>query len=131
MISEMVLAQNRSEYEFAVASIPPIEMQIAQQENALSLLLGRNPGPIPRGQSISKLDLPAIPEGLPSDLLERRPDIVQAEQNLIAANAQIGAAKALYYPTISLTGLLGVSSTQLSNLFSSSSGIWIPNPRGA
>ena len=124
VISEMVLAQNRSEYEFAVASIPPIEMQIAQQENALSLLLGRNPGPIPRGQSISKLDLPAIPEGLPSDLLERRPDIVQAEQNLIAANAQIGAAKALYYPTISLTGLLGVSSTQLSNLFSSSSGIW-------
>ena len=124
VISEMVLAQNRSEYEFAVASIPPIEMQIAQQENALSLLLGRNPGPIPRGQSISKLDLPVIPEGLPSDLLERRPDIVQAEQNLIAANAQIGAAKALYYPTISLTGLLGVSSTQLSNLFSSSSGIW-------
>ena len=65
VISEMVLAQNRSEYEFAVASIPPIEMQIAQQENALSLLLGRNPGPIPRGQSISKLDLPVIPEGLP------------------------------------------------------------------
>ena len=61
---------------------------------------------------------------MPSDLLERRPDIVQAEQNLIAANAQIGAAKALYYPAISLTGLLGVSSTQLSNLFSSSSGIW-------
>ena len=124
VISEMVLAQNRSEYEFAVASIPPIEIQIAQQENALSLLLGRNPGPIPRGQSINNLDLPIIPEGLPSDLLERRPDIVQAEQNLIAANAQIGAAKALYYPTISLTGLLGVSSTQLSNLFSSSSGLW-------
>ena len=88
------------------------------------MLLGRNPGPIPRGQSINNLDLPIIPEGLPSDLLERRPDIVQAEQNLIAANAQIGAAKALYYPTISLTGLLGVSSTQLSNLFSSSSGLW-------
>lgn len=124
VISEMVLAQNASEYEFAVASIPPIEIQIAQQENALSLLLGRNPGPIPRGKTINKLDLPPIPEGLPSDLLERRPDIVQAEQNLIAANAQIGAAKALYYPAISLTGLLGVSSTQLSNLFSSSSGIW-------
>ncbi len=124
IISVLELSQNRSQYEEALASIPPLEKAIAQQENGLSVLLGRNPGPIPRGKDIDHLALPAIPAGLPSDLLERRPDIRRTEQDLIAANAQIGAAKAGYFPTISLTGLFGYASTSLSNLFDSQSKVW-------
>lgn len=124
VISLLELSQNKSQYEEALASIPALEKSIAQQENALSVLLGRNPGPIARGLTIDQLAPPAIPEGLPSTLLERRPDLRQAEQTLIAANAQIGAAKAAYYPSISLTGVLGVASGSLSNLFESSSKVW-------
>jgi len=124
IISEMELAQNRSEYEEAQARVPQIESQVAQQENALAVLLGRNPGPIVRGRDLDQLVLPAIPEGLPSELLERRPDLRQAELNLIAANARIGAARALYFPTISLTGLLGTASTHLSNLFTGPAETW-------
>jgi multidrug efflux system outer membrane protein len=124
VISELELAQNRSEHEAALAQIPPLENAIAQQENALSVLLGRNPGPIPRGANLANLQLPGIPAGLPSDLLERRPDLRQAEQTLVAANARIGAARALYFPTISLTGLLGGVSTQLSNLFNGAARTW-------
>ncbi|WP_313954013.1 efflux transporter outer membrane subunit [Accumulibacter sp.] len=124
VISVLELSQNKSQYDEALASIPPIEKAIAQQENGLSLLLGRNPGPIARGKNIDQLKLPTIPAGLPSDLLERRPDIQLAEQNLIAANALIGAAKAAYFPTISLTGLLGYASNGLSNLFNSQSKVW-------
>ncbi len=101
-----------------------IETQIAQTENALSILLGRNPGPIARGKSIDDLALPSIPAGVPSTLLERRPDLMQAERQLIAANAEIGAAKALYFPTISLTGALGSQSTDLSNLFKGPTRVW-------
>ena len=124
MVSEMELAQNQSEYESAAATIPQIESQIAQLENALSVLLGRNPGPIARGRELARLAPPAVPAGLPSQLLERRPDLRAAEQNLIAANANIGAARALYYPTISLTGLLGGVSSQFSSLFSGSARTW-------
>jgi multidrug efflux system outer membrane protein len=124
VISILELSQNRSQYEEALASVPVFEKNIAQQENALSVLLGRNPGSIARGKTISTLTLPAIPEGLPSSLLERRPDIRQAEQQLIAANALIGAAKAAYFPTISLTGIAGVASGSLSNLFNSASRVW-------
>lgn len=124
VISILELSQNKSQYEEALATIPPIELSIAQQENALSILLGRNPGPITRGKTIDELALPVIPEGLPSDLLERRPDILAAEQELIAANAQIGVAKAAYFPSISLTGIFGVASGGLSNLFSSGSRVW-------
>ena len=124
VVSQMELAQNQSEYEAAAATIPQIESQIAQQENALSVLLGRNPGPIKRGLEIGQLALPAVPAGLPSELLTRRPDLRQSEQNLIAANARIGAARALYFPTISLTGLLGGVSTQLASLFSGSARVW-------
>jgi multidrug efflux system outer membrane protein len=124
VVSEMELAQNVSEYELALASIPQIQIQVAQQESALSVLLGRNPGPITRGRAIGKFDAPAVPAGLPSELLERRPDLRQAEQNLIAANARIGAAKALYFPTISLTALFGGVSTQLSSLFSGANKVW-------
>jgi multidrug efflux system outer membrane protein len=124
VISILELSQNKSQYEEALASIPVLEKAIAQQENALSLLLGRNPGPIARGQSIDALLAPPIPAGLPSSLLERRPDLREAEQNLIAANALIGAAKAAYYPSISLTGLFGVASPSLANLFTDRSKIW-------
>ena len=123
-ISEMELAQNQSEYELALATVPQLEAQVARQENALAVLLGRNPGPITRGRELARLSLPQVPAGLPSDLLERRPDLRQAELNLIAANARIGAAKALYFPTISLTGLLGSVSTQLSNLFTGPAETW-------
>ena len=122
--SRMTVEQARTQYETAAAAIPNIESQIAQAENALSILLGRNPGPIPRGQSINAMVLPDIPAGVPAQVLERRPDIRQAEQQLIAANAQIGAAKALYFPTISLTGALGVVSTDLARLFGSPNGAW-------
>ena len=122
IISELELSQVKSEYEEALSRIPFYEKLIAQQENALSVLLGRNPGPIPRGKSIDELVLPAIPAGLPSDLLANRPDIRQAEENLIAANANIGVAKAQYFPTISLTGLLGFASNDLSKLFTSAGG---------
>ena len=93
-VSQMNVEQARSQYETAAAQIPQIESQIAQTENALSILLGRNPGPIPRGKSLDALVLPDVPAGLPSQLLERRPDLMQSEEQLIAANAQIGAAKA-------------------------------------
>jgi len=118
------VSQAQSQYETAAVQIPLIESQIAQTENALSVLLGGNPGPIPRGKSIYDLALPPVPAGVPSMLLERRPDLLQAEQTLIAANAQIGAAKALYFPTISLTGVLGSSSSDLSNLFKGPTRVW-------
>jgi multidrug efflux system outer membrane protein len=122
--SRMTVEQARTQYETAAAAIPQIEAQIGQTENALSILLGRNPAPIQRGQSIGALELPGIPAGVPSQVLERRPDIRQAEQQLIAANAEIGAARALYFPTISLTGALGVVGTDLARLFGSPNGAW-------
>jgi multidrug efflux system outer membrane protein len=125
VISELELSQVKSEYEQALSTIPFIEKIIAQQENALSVLLGRNPGPIPRGKKIDEFALPAIPAGLPSDLLTNRPDILQAEQDLIAANARIGVARSLYFPAISLTGLFGLASADLSNLFTGPSRTWI------
>ena len=124
IISELELSQVKSEYEEALSRIPFYEKLIGQQENALSVLLGRNPGPIPRGKSIDELVLPAVPAGLPSDLLGNRPDIRQAEEDLIAANANIGVAKAQYFPAISLTGLLGFASNDLSKLFTGSAGAW-------
>lgn len=123
-ISEMELAQNQSEYERTQASVAQLEPLVAQQENALALLLGRNPGPVLRGRDLAQLTLPSVPAGLPSDLLQRRPDLRQAELNLISANAQIGAAKAQYFPTISLTGVLGSVSSQLSNLFTGPAATW-------
>ena len=123
-ISQMNVAQAQSQYETAAAQIPQIESQIGQVETALSILVGRNPGPIARGKTIAELKQPPVPEGLPSQLLERRPDLMQAEQQLIAANAEIGAAKALYFPTISLTGALGSASPDLSKLFTGPARVW-------
>ena len=124
VVSELELSQMRSEYENTRATIPRIEKSIAQQENALNLLLGRNPGPVARGLTIDQLNLPPVPAGLPSDLLEQRPDIRQAEQDLISANARIGVARAAYFPSVSLTGMYGVASADLSNLFSGPAQIW-------
>jgi outer membrane protein, multidrug efflux system len=123
-VSKMTVEQARTRYETAAATIPQIESQIVQVENALAVLLGRNPGPVSRGRTLGELALPAVPSGLPSQLLVNRPDIMQAEQNLIAANAQIGAARALYFPTISLTGYYGNSSGDLSDLFHGPSRTW-------
>lgn len=124
LISELELRQSESEYRSALATIPLLEKLIGQQEDSLNVLLGRNPGSIPRGRHLDTLVLPEVPTGLPSALLDRRPDIRQAEQNLIAANARIGVAKALYFPTISLTGSYGVESKDLSNLFTGPSKMW-------
>ena len=124
VVSRMNVEQARSQYETAAAAIPGIESQIAQTENTLSLLLGRNPGPIERGKSILELTMPEVPSGVPSQVLERRPDILQAEQQLVAANAQIGAARALYFPTITLTGGYGQASADLSNLFKGPARVW-------
>jgi multidrug efflux system outer membrane protein len=105
----------------ATGQIAALEREIARAENALSLLLGQVPGDIPRGEPLAAFEAPpSVPAGLPSTLLERRPDIRQAEQTLIAANAQIGAAKAEYFPRISLTGFLGVQSRALSDLLTGS-----------
>ena len=101
------------------------ERAVALAENEISLLLGQSPGAIPRGKGLEELTAPAeVPAGLPSSLLERRPDIRQAEQTLIAANAQIGAARAQYFPQISLTGLLGAQSRYLSELFTGPARHW-------
>jgi outer membrane protein, multidrug efflux system len=109
----------------AAETIPDLERQIVLQENSLSILLGRNPGPIPRGRKLTEqLNPPAIPAGLPSDLLERRPDIREAEQTLVAANAEIGVAKAAFFPSISLTGSAGYESYALNNLFTHSQRVW-------
>jgi len=123
-VSQMTVAQAKSQYETAAAQIPAIEQEIVTTENAICILLGRNPGRIARGKALVDMQLPQTPAGLPSQLLERRPDVAQSEQELIAANAQIGAAKALYFPTISLTGALGAASADLSNLFKDPTRIW-------
>lgn len=123
VISELELFQIDSQYQEALASIPALEAQVAVQEHLLALLLGRAPGPLERGGCIDEFLSPVVPAGLPAELLIRRPDIRQAEQNLIAANAEIGVAKAQYYPSISLTGMLGSASTALGDFLRSSASV--------
>src|SRR4029077_2614702 len=109
----------------ASAAIPDLERRIEQQENLISILLGRNPGPITRGGSLLDIAIPPeVPPGLPSSLLSRRPDIQATEQELIAANARIGVAKAAYFPQITLTGLAGYQSSALTDLFTGPAGLW-------
>ena len=111
------------------ATIPDIERQIALVENMISMLLGRPPGPVTRSTLVSGEQLPPpIPPGLPTSLLERRPDVVQAEQVLVAANADIGVAKSMFYPTISLTGFLGGVSGDLTSFLGGSGGVWSASP---
>jgi multidrug efflux system outer membrane protein len=109
----------------AAETIPDLERRIEQQENFLSTLLGNNPGPITRGTKLTEQPhAPEIPAGLPSSLLERRPDIRQAEAQLVAANAQIGVAKAAYFPQINLTASGGYQSSALTSLFTGPAGLW-------
>ena len=110
----------------AAADIADLKRRIAQQEDYLSVLLGNNPGPIePRGRELTdQPHAPTVPAGLPSALLERRPDIRQAEELLVAANARIGVARAAYFPDISLTAQTGFLSSSLGSLFSGSAGLW-------
>ncbi|MEM5420791.1 efflux transporter outer membrane subunit [Paraburkholderia ferrariae] len=124
LVSQTELSQVRSQYKLAQSAIPAVKQQIAIVEDGISILLGRNPGPIARGKSVSELVLPVIPADLPSTLLERRPDILQAEQNLVAANANVGATRALYYPTLSLTGALGSVSTAFGDFLSGPASLW-------
>jgi multidrug efflux system outer membrane protein len=119
------LRQAEQLVDTAEQTIPEIEQQIEQTENQITLLLGQNPGGIIRGRDFMQQELPPeVPAGLPSALLERRPDILAAEQTLVAANANIGVAKAAYFPQISLSGFLGGQSTQLSSLFSGPHSAW-------
>jgi outer membrane protein, multidrug efflux system len=109
----------------AAAEIPALQQQIEQEENVISTLLGKNPGDVPRGQKLTEqAQPPEVPPGLTSSLLERRPDIRQAEQQLVSANAQIGVARAAYFPQISLSGGGGFQSAALTSLFSGPAGTW-------
>jgi NodT family efflux transporter outer membrane factor (OMF) lipoprotein len=123
--SSLAVRQSEDLLYSATSQIARIERLIEQKENHISLLVARNPGEIVRGKPLNDQYIPpVIPAGLPSSLLERRPDIREAEQDLIAANARIGAAKAAYFPRITLTGFLGTESQDLGNLFTGSARSW-------
>lgn len=123
-LSELEYNQAESEYWFAMAEIPRLEKNVTFLENTINVLIGKNPGPVPRGKTLDSLVVPEIPVGLPSDILDRRPDVRFAEEQLRSANARVGVAKAQYFPSISLTGLLGVVSGDLTSLFVPSSRVW-------
>jgi multidrug efflux system outer membrane protein len=123
--SDLDVSQSEQLVYTASETIPDLERQIQQQENVLSILLGENPQSIPRGRSITEQPAPeTVPAGLPSELLERRPDIRQAEENVVAANAQIGVAKAAFFPSFSLTGTGGLESNALNRFLSQPSQTW-------
>lgn len=121
--------QFEAERANAAARAAELERQMVQKENQLSVLLGRAPHQIPRGRSLTEQVMPpAVPPGLPSELLQRRPDIVQAEQGLAAATARIGMAKADRFPKLSITGLLGVASPHLSRLVANETEFGVAGP---
>ncbi|HEY3121168.1 MAG TPA: efflux transporter outer membrane subunit [Vicinamibacteria bacterium] len=123
-ISGLALAQARAELASAESTVPVLERQGRQTENRLAVLLGRTGGTTERAFGLDALASPPVPVGLPSELLVRRPDLLAAEQRLIAANARIGAARAAYFPAIALTGAAGSESAQLASLLTSGTGIW-------
>jgi multidrug efflux system outer membrane protein len=128
-ISELDLAQAQGEFAATEASVPVRQRALRQVENRLTVLLGRIGGQIDRGGAapdgaLGSLSLPEVPVGLPSELLARRPDVAEAEQRLVAANARIGAARALFFPSIALTGYTGSESDELSGLFKSGTSVW-------
>jgi multidrug efflux system outer membrane protein len=126
---ELDLRRAEGEVAAAAAVLPDLDRRIAQAENRLSTLLGRNPGPAARRSTVTEQPLPpSVPAGLPSSLLERRPDIRQAEQALVAANARIGEAKATFFPQITLTGAFGMESADLADLFTESARVWQLGP---
>jgi multidrug efflux system outer membrane protein len=123
--SELDLRQAEAERHRTASAVYDFERLVTQKENELSFLLGRNPGAIPRGSALTELGVaPGVPAGLPSALLERRPDVRAAEEELASATARIGEAKALLYPTISLTGAFGWQSTDLDELLDSDAQSW-------
>lgn len=125
LTSEMEVEQAESEVEDALTRVKQLEILIPKQENLISVLVGHPPAAISRGLTLDELLLPPkIPAGLPSDLLEQRPDIIRAEEELLAANALIGAARADFFPVISLTGSYGNSSIKLHDLFISAARQW-------
>ncbi|MES3042635.1 efflux transporter outer membrane subunit [Sphingomonas faeni] len=114
--SNLELRQSEAEFHATEQLVPAAQLAISRQENALSLLLGDNPGPIPRGRTLDQLAAPAIPDGLPADLLRRRPDLFQAEQTLVATDRSLDSARAAMLPNLALTGSAGVVlSTALAN----------------
>ena len=117
IVAQVEVAQIESQYQEALAAIPAFERQIALQENLISILLGRNPAPILRGKAIDQIASPGIPSGLPSILLERRPDIGATEQDSSRPTRRSASPARFYFPTISLTSLVGTSSAALSSLF--------------
>jgi outer membrane protein, multidrug efflux system len=124
--SDLDVSQSEQLVYTASETIPDLERQIQQQENLLSILLGENPGSIPRGRALTEQPVPeSVPAGLPSELLERRADVRQAEEIIVAANAQIGVAKAAFFPSIALTGTGGLESNQLSRFISAPSEAWL------
>jgi multidrug efflux system outer membrane protein len=123
--NQLELDQSVANRSRTAAGIPEIERQIVVQENLINFLVGRNPGPIPRGAALTdQYQPPVVPVGLPSDLLERRPDVRAAEDLLAASNANIGAAKALFFPNFSLSAALGGASHDLSNILDKRAQIW-------
>jgi multidrug efflux system outer membrane protein len=123
--SELDVRQAQTAVYGATTQIPLLQQQIVQQENAIRILLGQNPGPVPRGLPLTGQRLPpGVPSGLPSQLLERRPDVRQAEQQLAAAYAGVGVAKAQFFPQIPLTATAGLESTELSTLLTGAAGTW-------
>jgi multidrug efflux system outer membrane protein len=124
--SDLDVSQSEQLVYTASETIPDLERQIQEQENQLSILLGENPGPIARGQALTEQPVPeAVPAGLPSELLERRPDVRQAEEIIVATNAQIGVAKASFFPSISLTGTGGLESNVLNQFISAPAETWL------
>lgn len=129
LASKLDVRRAEGELAAAAAAVPDAERRQAQMENRLSILLGRNPDAVQRGRALEAQTLPpAVPAGLPSALLERRPDIGQAEERLVAANARIGEAKAAFFPRISLTGQFGLESAALSDLFTGPARVWRAGP---
>jgi multidrug efflux system outer membrane protein len=123
--SDLDVSQSEQLVYAASETIPDLERQIEQQENALSILLGENPGSIRRGNALTQQPVPdTVPVGLPSELLEQRPDVREAEANMMAANAQIGVAKAAFFPSLSLTGAGGLESNALHNFLQQPSETW-------
>src|SRR5271155_2120280 len=123
--SDLDVSQSEQLVYTASETIPDLERQIEQQENALSILLGENPSSIPRGNTLIEQPVPDnVPAGLPSELLERRPDVREAEEDVVTANAEIGVAKASFFPSFSLTGSGGLESNALNRFISQPAEIW-------
>jgi len=125
VVSQLQTSRAEGALASSAAAIPDLLAQIAAKENQINTLLGKNPGPVPRGTPLfSQVVVPTVPAGLPSALLERRPDLLKLEQQLVAANAQIGVAKADFLPKLSLTGMVGKANPELSAITSGASTIW-------